>query len=468
MLIGAYGTGKTILALQVAFQWAQDGQNVLYFTGYSESHDKLISHNRSFPFFVMDRVGREVQFASLTTLVEAGPGQTEEAIVAMARRQQVGLVVLDSFSGIRDFLSTDESVVHFIYSLTGKLALLGITTLVAIECDSSEVVRYPEIAVCDLIVALSRERRGSGQRRLLEVTKARGAAELAGTHPFAIGNSGIQVWPRLESLPIGECAWDTGRARFGVPALDTMLDGGLTVGTTSLIAGSPGVGKTLLGLHFIMEGARREEPGLFLGFLESAVQLRAKARVFGMDLEAAEAAGTARVLVLPARDLEADQIAALMRDACEQHGVRRIVVDSTAELERSVSTQERKPGFYASLVGYLRSMGITSCVTHDIPVIVGSELDRTDTTLSILAENLMLLRRVEYLGQFRQIFSVLKMRFSNYDRTIHEYAITAGRGMDVLGPAPRGAGLLSGVALPTGLPSTTGAPAGRATDVGEG
>jgi circadian clock protein KaiC len=224
-----------------------------------------------------------------------------------------------------------------------------------------------------------------------------------------------------------------------------MLGGGLTGGTTTLVAGSPGVGKTVLGLQFLLEGARVGERGLFLGFSESIPQLQAHARSFGMDLETPLAAGTLRLAVQPAEDLEADQVGALIREECATRDIRRLVIDSAAELEHAVAT-DRGYGFFAALVEFLRSQRVSSYITRDIPVIVGQELDFTGSPLSALAENLVLLRRVEYRGELAQVISVLKMRFSAFDNAIHLYTLTDGRGITVLGPVPRVAGFLTGLA----------------------
>ena len=113
-----------------------------------------------------------------------------------------------------------------------------------------------------------------------------------------------------------------------------------------------------------------------------------------------------------------------------------------------MATQQRRNDFLAALVSYLRGREVTTYVTLDINTIVGTALDFAGTPLSVLAENLLVLRLAEYRGRLHYVCSVLKMRFSDYDQTIHEYTFTAGRGVQVLGPAPPAAGLLTGLAQP--------------------
>jgi circadian clock protein KaiC len=455
MVIGAPGTGKTIMAQQLVFHAAGRGAVTLYLTGYSETHAKLLEHNRSLRFFDPERIGREIQFGSLTDLLREGAEATEAAIVSTARTQQATLVVLDGFRSMRGILAHDEEIAHFLYSLGAKLAVLGATTLVLVEGDPDEPGRYPELTVCDAILALRRERQGTRYRRVLDVVKVRGAAYLGGMHPFILDASGLTLYPRFESVVVPlEPAWHGGRAGFGLPEVDALLGGGLTVGTTTLVAGSPGVGKTLLGLHFVAAGVRANEPALFLGFMENTVQLREKARMFGLDLVAAEAAGLARLVVLPGYDLEADRAADLLRREVEQRGVRRVVIDSAADLERGMADDTRKAEFFSALVAYLRGHDVTTYITLDLNTIVGPALEFIGTPLSVLAENLLVMRYTEHRGRLRRLLLVLKMRYSDYDRTVHEYTITAGRGVELLGPAPAGAGLLTGLTQPyADLPS---------------
>jgi len=446
MVIGAPGSGKTILAQQIAFHAAARGEPTLVLTGYSETHDKLLAHSRLLRFFVAEQVGRLIQFTSLTDLLRQGPEETEEVIVDAAREQRAQLVVLDGFRGMREVLAHDEKLSQFLYSLGAKLALLGATTLIIVEGDPDESARYPELTVCDAVIALRRHRQGARSRRLLDVVKARGSAPLDGVHPYIIDENGLTVYPRLESIVTpSEPAWDPKRVAFGLQDIDALLGGGLTVGTTTLVAGGPGVGKTLLGLHFVTAGDQIEEPALFLGFMENTVQLREKARMFGLGLAAAEESGQLRLAVLPAYNVEVDRVADLLMRDIERRGVRRLVIDSASELEHGMATDERKVQFLAALVSYLRGQSVTTYITLDINTIVGPALEFAGTPLSVLAENLLLMRHAEYHGEIHRLFSVIKMRFSDYDRGLHEFTMRAGHGIEILGRPPAAVGLLTGI-----------------------
>ena len=149
--------------------------------------------------------------------------------------------------------------------------------------------------------------------------------------------------------------------------------------------------------------------------------------------------------MLRGHDLEADEIAALVAEDIERRGVRRLVIDSAAELQRAVGSSVRIPDFLAALVSYLRGRAVTACLTLDLPTIVGPELEFAATPLSLLAENLLLLRQVEYRGRLHRVLSVFKMRFSEHEPAIYDLTVTPGLGIQIVGPAPLGEGLLTGV-----------------------
>jgi circadian clock protein KaiC len=124
------------------------------------------------------------------------------------------------------------------------------------------------------------------------------------------------------------------------------------------------------------------------------------------------------------------------------------VIDSASELQGGLTSPERAAMFMASLVAYLRSRSVTTYITLDVPTVVGPELSFSGNPLLAFAENLLLLRYAELEGELVRLFAVLKMRFSDFDRALRVYTSQAGSGIHIVGPAPRAAGLLTGLARP--------------------
>lgn len=245
-----------------------------------------------------------------------------------------------------------------------------------------------------------------------------------------------------------ERGWSDERLPFGIPGIDDVVGGGLTSQTTTLVAGSPGIGKTLLGLHFLSAAETSGQPALYVGFTEDNEQLRERSRAFGLNLVEAEALGRLRLAILPGYDLEADRIAAFIAEDVERRGIRCLMIDSLGDVERGVADPQRRENFLSALVTYLRNQNITTYVTLDLNSIVSPTLEFANTPLSVLAENLILLRYAEYRNRLHRLIAVVKMRFSNYDSALNEYTISAGRGIELIGPAPSAVGLLTGIAQP--------------------
>jgi circadian clock protein KaiC len=437
LVVGAPGTGKTTLAQQTAFHHAARDGTVMFLTGFSETNEKLLTLGRTLSFFDPSVVGTKIQLGSVPDLLRDGPEQAERAVVTTARQLGARLVILDGFRGIGPLLGSEatQAAARFLYHIGAQLALLGTTTLVLVEGNPGDTSSPAELAVSDVLIGLHSETAWGRQRRLLQVLKRRGAAPLAGYHPYAIDTGGLHIWPRFESVvPPVEAAWLPGRAGFRRPRIDELMHGGLTEGTATLAAGSFGTGKTLLGVHFAAEGGERGEPILLLSFMESAAQLREKGRIFGLPLEEYEARGVLRIATMPAHDLEADCVATLLRDDVERRDVKRLVIDSAAQLERAIVDEARRPGFFAALVGYLRGRGVTTYMTYEIAG-MGGQFDLAETPLAPLAENVLRLRTVVEDGGMQRLFSIMHMRFSDHDHRPHEYTIEAGQGIVMRGVA---------------------------------
>lgn len=431
IIVGPPGVGKTTIAQQVTFHRARTGEHVLFLTGFAESHARLIELGKTFRFFDEALVGSVVHLGSMPDLFREGSGQSERDILETVRQHPTRLVVLDGFRllGLLVGGGDEQAAARFLYGLATKLALLGATLLVLMEGDGSVAVASPSLGVADVLITLQSETRAGRERRLLQVRKRRGGAPLQGLHPYHMDADGVHLWPRFESMVgAAEAAWSSDRETFGKPQIDGLLHGGLTVGTVTLAAGSFGTGKTLLGLHFAGEGVALGQPTLVLSFMESTVQLREKGRAFGLQLDTAEDRGLLKVLSLPSHELEADRVCHEIGQDVERRGVRRLVVDSAAQLERSISDLDRREGFLSALVSYLRSRQVTTYMTYELPR-MGPDLGLADTPLAVLAENLLLLRATESDGRIKRLFSIVHMRFSGHDDRVHEYRIEAGRGM---------------------------------------
>lgn len=447
VLTGPPGAGKTILAQQISFSAAKAGLRVIYFTNVSEPHAKIVEHVRNFTFFEPDQLGDRIQMYNVTSQVRnKGFRETLDFIVDTVRTEKADLVVVDSFRGLKHVLETNARSRGIMFDAASQLSILGCTTILVGEYTPLEIQTEPEFAIADGIINLMHATEGAEERRTLWISKMRGVSYLGGEHSFEIKESGIRVYPRQEALAQAPRYRATEeRVKTGIPALDEMLNGGLIRSSSTLVTGSAGTGKTLLGLHFLAAGAAAGERGLMVSFQENPEQLRIRAANFGIGEALRQDGGLTEVLFLSPVELNLDAAADSIREAIVRRSVQRIVIDSVAELEFAVRYPERFDDFVASLVGFFRGHEVTTLMTREITQLFGTELTIASRGLSYIVDNIVLLRYIELQAQIRRAITVLKSRGSNHDKTLRELVIDDGAVR--IGPPFRN---LSG--LMTGMP----------------
>ncbi len=255
----------------------------------------------------------------------------------------------------------------------------------------------------------------------------RGMHHLGGEHSFTIDESGLHLYPRQEALTQAPSYRATNeRVSMGIADLDAMLRGGPIRSSSTLIVGAAGAGKTLLSLHFLAAGAAAGERGLLVSFQEHPEQLRLRAQQFGIDEQLNLGSGLTEVLFLSPVELNPDAAAAQIRAAVESRNVRRVVIDSVAELELATADRERFDDFLASLIGFLRGHEVTTIMTREITQLFGSELSIASRGLSYIVDNIILLRYIELQSEIRRTIAVLKIRGSDHDKHLRELVMTNG------------------------------------------
>jgi circadian clock protein KaiC len=443
LILGKPGAGKTILSEQIAVTQAKAGRRVLVLTALSESNDQLLTSLRQFSFFEEALFGVQIRVLSIQTLLRDGLEATADAIVEIVRTEDISLVVLDGFRGVAGFANSTSEVRLFLYEVRTRLSLLDVTTLVTLEATSDAENDSSALTVADGIIRMHNTLWGVRHRRHIEVQKLRAMNPLNGLHTITITGDGITCYPRHEAVyRTANYAVGTDRASLGLPELDELLHGGLNRGTVTFLAGTPGAGKTLIALHYIMAGATAGEPGLFICFSESEEQLYLKAESFDLDLRGAVARGAVSLLCLAPVELEVDVFAAMLRERVERLGIRRIVVDSNAAVEVAILEPNRAAGFFTSLINYLREHDVTSVMTQESNAFAGGI---GESLGAVLADNLIKLRSIEYRNQLYRILSVLKMRQSGFDPGVREFRIEEGV-IRVLPVAESEIGVLNGIA----------------------
>ncbi|HVV51084.1 MAG TPA: ATPase domain-containing protein [Polyangia bacterium] len=449
IITGDPGSGKTILCSQIAFARAAAGSNVVLATITSEPHDKLVEELRGFTFFDADKLGNEIFLLSAYASLVKGPEEAKEVLLRTIRERKASLLFVDGLRSLRDLWQDESAIRKFLYDLSVGLAQADCTALLTTEYPLATLLQYPEATTVDAILSLSLKSVEGRRLRRLEVAKLRGRAHVEGEHVLHIDREGVQIVRRLETLVPARPSYKLGQGKvdFGLPELDRLLGGGLPLQTTTLLAGSTGVGKTLLSLHFAAAGAAKGEPVLFISYAEPAHKLMERARQIGLDVSELVAKGALTIVHIAPVEIEADDLAASLLSEVDRVSARRLVLDGVSELEGSLTVPQRGRRFLTALVESLRARGVTSVFIKEVPKIAGVELDFSDTPLAVTAENLLFLRYFELRGRLHRIISILKVREGAADNALREFVIDEG-GMKVLGPIESAEGLLTGLGRP--------------------
>jgi circadian clock protein KaiC len=387
----------------------------------------MIEHIRSFSFFDPELLHDRIELLNITREVrDQGFEATMSFITNLVKDQKAGLITIDSFRGIKHILNFTERSRSTIFDLAARLSVFNCITLFVGEYTDGELETAPEFAVADGIINLSNRPVGLRDRRYLRIVKMRGVAHLNGLHPFKLTEDGLTVFPRQESLIHSpEYRATDERVSFGVPDLDALCSGGAIKSSSTLVAGGPGTGKTLLGLHFLAQHGKAGA-GLMIAFQENSAQLLARAESFGLKGRLGIGEGHTRILALSPVELTLDEAALVIRRAVDEGGVRRLVLDSVAELESAAEDKSRFDDFLASMVGFFRQREVTTLMTKELPQLFGGEITITSEGLSYIVDNIIMLRYVEVGSELKRAIGVLKMRGSDHDKGLRQFTINSG------------------------------------------
>ncbi|ACA59221.1 ATPase domain-containing protein [Candidatus Desulforudis audaxviator] len=434
---GSPGSGKTIFVQNIIFNTARNGLKSLYLTTISESQFKMVRHLQEFEFFSDDFLGDKVVYEDLgAVLRKQGADKGLEYLTQMIKKHLPDIVVIDSFKAIRDFFPDEKAFKAFVFDLAAALSIWEVTVFLVGEYKEQELTLLGEFAVADGIFHLYGQEEKRFQKRYLRILKMRGANFEQGEHLFQISHAGIEVYPRMR--PEGkELQYEArpGRKGFGITGLDEMLCGGLTEGTITLISGGTGTGKTALALKFLLDGAEKGEKGLFLSFEQPVNQLQDTARRLGWEIDRYLAEGRLDIKFISPIELDVDKHAFEILDMVREKKVDRFVIDSISSFESSVSDIQKYKDYLWAIGQQLKRRHITTIFTvlnEDLfsPMVV------TKAQISLMADNIIILRYVEDYSSIKKVLGILKARGSDHNKALREYEITPN-GINILGKLNR-------------------------------
>ncbi len=449
MVAGGPGTGKTVLGNQVAFHHVAQGGRAVYLTLLSESHGRMMMHLGTMRFLRREVIGHSLHYVSgYATLKAEGVEGLLRLLYRSVREHQASLLIMDGLLPVQEVAESRLAFREFLHNLAVHNALASCTSLLL--TNQHDNVMDPQFTMVDGVLELKFQSLGFKVLRTLQVPKFRGTRHLLGLHAMDISSEGLSVSPRVEALaaltpPLADGPKQ--RLGFEVPQLDEMLNGGLPAHSASLLLGVPGSGKTLLGLHFLMAGARRGEKGLYYGFSEPEARLVSKGSEVGLPLQPWLDKGLLRLQVPKSVEHGLDGYVSGLLEQVEHHQVKRLVLEGLEPFAQDLSAQQRMASFFHALFQLLRSRGVTTLLTQQTRALVGPDLKAPFDGIESLVDNTLLLRVVELRSQLYRLVSVLKMRESRYDPALRQFDITS-RGIIVADTFESAEAILSGQSQP--------------------
>lgn len=453
-LMGPPGGGKTIFGNQLCFNHASLSEGrCVYLTLLVESYDKMLRHMETLAFYKAEFVADRIFYISgYPTLRKDGPAGLLELIQAMVQERRATMMVIDGMESLRQFArGGEQEVKEFVHELQAFTAMLGCTTLLMSFKDPSHA--YTENAVVDGVLELSDTLVGPRAVRELTVHKFRGGDYLRGRHEVEITEQGIVVHPRTEiqfDKPPGAAEEERIRMAFGVQGLDRMLFGGLPSGSTTALLGAPGAGKTMLGLSFLVEGARHGQKGVYFGFYEPPPRLIEKAGQIGTPLEKYVNEGLIELIWQPPLEHMLDSIAEQLLEKVRENPQprRRLFVDGIEGFRAASVYPDRMPRFLSAFCNQLRTSDVTALVSEEL-ALFRPQIEMPNPELANVVETVILLRYVELKSQLYRLISIMKMRESRYDTSIRELKISDD-GLEVAASFESAEAILSGLARAAG------------------
>jgi circadian clock protein KaiC len=448
---GSPGAGKTTIATQFLLSGAAEGETGLYIT-LSETEDELrasaASHGWSLetPLELFELVPPESllddeQQQSLLYSSDLELGETTKRIFEVIERVNPTRVVLDSLSEIRLLAQSSLRYRRQILALKHYFSRRDLT-VVMLDDLTNDVLDKTVHSVAHGVIRLEELAPDfGGERRRLRIIKYRGQRYRGGYHDFLIATGGVQVFPRLISSE-HKISFDRSALASGSPELDALLGGGVERGSSTLVLGPAGTGKSLLTLTFAASAIARGEKAAMFVFDEEKGLLIERAKGLGIDLEGMVGRGDLILSQIDAAEMAPGEFAQMVRACVETHGTRTVIIDSLNGYQAAMPEERQLILHMHELLQFLNRRGATTFLTVAQHGLVGDMKAPVDITY--LADTVILLRYFEAAGRVRRAISVIKKRTSAHEDTIREYRIHAG-GITLGEPLTGFQGVLRGV-----------------------
>ncbi|RZI44173.1 circadian clock protein KaiC [Herbaspirillum sp. HC18] len=451
---GAPGSGKTTMALQFLIEGVRQGEPALYIT-LSETAAELrmvgLVHGWSMEgvhiheVLPSEKILDPQEQYTIFDPSEIELGTTTQNILSAVEHVRPARVVLDSLSELQLLAANPFRYRRQVLAFKQFFSSRSCTTLLLDDRTSSSPDSDLQTrSVAHAVISLSRVPTDyGGIHRQVEVLKYRGREFREGVHDYKIRKGGLVVYPRLVAFDT-RMADKTGQLSTSLKELDTLLGGGIERGSSTLVAGPPGAGKSSLAAQLISSGVRQKLRAALFLFEESANSFLNRTDGLGIDLRTPLSTGQLSLEQIDPAQLTTGEFIHLVRDQAHKDA-KIIVIDSLNGLLHAMPNERLLTTYLHELLTYLSQQGVVTILVGIQQEILGPDMS-TETDASYLADNVILLRYFETAGEVRQAISVFKKRGGAHERTLRQLFITS-TGIHI-GPVLRQfRGVLTGVPI---------------------
>jgi circadian clock protein KaiC len=420
MVAGTAGAGKTTFILQSLSKAAENGEKVVYIPITTQSVEKLTDYLHVYPFF-----NNNIMIHPLDrSTAEKDPLSMLMDIKNILTSTNPDRIAVNPLSALGFGFAPNERH-RFFYSFDTMLQNWSAQTLITAELSKSEVQNSILSHIADGVIHLDRKNRANRLIRTFEIKKLRGMGNAIhdplASYEFKISSDGFCIFPKLKTAtdvqPVKEFKLTT-----GVEGLDDMMYGGIPEKSTLLVIGKTGLGKTMLGLQFIVAGLKLGEAGVIVMFDEREDQLIYEARRLGWDLKRFIDKGLLRIIHSHPQNISPDEHNLKIVSCLEEVGAKRLLFDDVHNMESVIPDPVELRDHIRLLTNFLKSKGVTVMLTNETSEQLGSE-KLPKLGITSVADAIILLHFQEDHDRFDRVLSILKLRGSDHDKSKKKYII---------------------------------------------
>ncbi|MBC7430238.1 MAG: hypothetical protein H7336_16610 [Bacteriovorax sp.] len=435
LLEGSPGAGKTTLGLEFIYRGAKDFRENGLIISFELTPQKILRDAKGFGW---DLAG--LQKKNKVKIIYTNPSvilqelqNPDGVLVNEIKSINAKRILIDGITPLKMFgeLVNGRPFRDSLHILVESLQRYGVTAILTKELPEGAAKGSGQLEheqfICDTIITLSNTTNERNTHRFIEIKKSRGQDFISGQHTFRIeGDNGIAVYRRTQSRPkqTEEQPTSINRSSIGIPSLDKIMGGGIYDGSITLAVGISGTGKSVIGVQFLIEGAKQGKKGLHITMDEHPKQILRNAKSLGLGLEALVKSGDIIIHYESPLELEMDVHFETIMKLIEKYNIERVVVDSLAAYEHANPKEAHQ--FIYALSTYFKNKLITAVCNYESPELLGLTQISLDLKASAIVDNIILLNYVEISTQLRRAITVPKVRGTAIPQVTREFLIQQG------------------------------------------